>query len=1230
MNQNETTEREILLSISNAIAGVKDRNSLLKVINDNLRNLFYFTHTATLQFDKNRQFMKAFLLDPNSVSKSDPDYDQIVSRPIPVQDGIYNVLFEANTPVVFDIAKKAAATDVPDYVRMTHKAGLKEFMVVALRTADEKPIGAISFYSDKTDSFGSNIVALIHGIACHISTAMENILYHEELLMLGREKEILFEIGNLMVAVKDKDDFINLINTGLKKYIPYDENNVLVYNKQTESYKIFSFGVLPKRFSDSRFHEMTRVEYPDLNSQRVTHYPELIEVKNLVDEGSDWGKAIYEMGVRQLVHLKLLDGSETLGQLVLLSEHENVFTPEHLSLLKNISFNLAKALANILASEEIRIRNDEKSVLLSLGKHLAQTRNKIDLQEVMHLELKKLFYFSHSTIILLSKDKKSYENFVDATGEVPAKNHPKNTFQASIDFNLCSILDNNKPLFIDLDKLVKTDSLPEVLQFQHSIGTREMVSVGLKNEKEVFGILNFYSDRPNNFKDNHLDIIQGVAHQIAIAVANIIANENLEKKEKDTKILLSLSADIDKVKNRKDLLLIIKHKLKELLSFTDIAITLYNSENQTFKVFAHHLTDKREQHPEFKNVIIPEYAVHDGIHDVALGHDEPVIIAIEDAVSNPGKHEGTQFIYEMGIKKMLLVKLTSNNDVIGFLNILSESETAFEEINLTILKGITDQLSTAISTVLSLEEITRRDRENEILLSISNALSSTRNKRDLMASIKQPLKSTLTFSDMCVAWYDIKKGLYSIFARDNEKTVQHPDFERVVSVMFPINDGLHNVVMESEYPVVFSYGMLANMKMPHIEFIINAGIREVASVRLRYNNEIIGALVLLSEEDNSFSQDDKNLLEKLSHHLATAVSNIIANEKIEQQLEEISRYKQQLEDENLYLQQEASSGYSYNDIIGASAGMQQVFHLLSHVSFTNSTVLLLGETGTGKELIARAIHNSSSRKNKLMVKVNCAALPANLIESELFGHERGSFTGATERRLGKFELANHGTLFLDEIGEMPLDLQVKLLRALQEREIERVGGKGTIKIDLRIIAATNRNLQKEVNEGRFRSDLYYRLNVFPITLPPLREHKEDIPTLVSHFIEKYAKNNGKKISQISSQAMKELMAYNWPGNVRELEHLIERSILMSTGPVIRDMHLPKLKSGENRSPQTDGYFKTHEEHERDYIIEVLNKCNGKIFGPGGAAEILDIKVGTLNSKIKKLGIKKEQIFIQKP
>jgi transcriptional regulator with GAF, ATPase, and Fis domain len=282
-------------------------------------------------------------------------------------------------------------------------------------------------------------------------------------------------------------------------------------------------------------------------------------------------------------------------------------------------------------------------------------------------------------------------------------------------------------------------------------------------------------------------------------------------------------------------------------------------------------------------------------------------------------------------------------------------------------------------------------------------------------------------------------------------------------------------------------------------------------------------------------------------------------------------------------------------------------------------VLILGESGTGKELIAHSIHKVSARRYKPFIVVNCGTLPANLIESDLFGHEKGSYTGAITRREGKFELADGGTIFLDEIGELPLELQVKFLRVLQEKEIEPVGGKPK-KIDVRVLAATNKDLEEEVAAGRFRIDLYYRLNVFPLLLPSLRERKEDIPQLANYFLNKYSTEDGRQVPVLSTEATDMLMQYNWPGNIRELENTIQRNVVLAHGAVIETLEIPVSKRGAHSTPGSNNGFKTMIENERDHILAVLESCNWKISGKGGAAEILDINVNTLNSRMKKLGI----------
>jgi two-component system response regulator HydG len=313
-------------------------------------------------------------------------------------------------------------------------------------------------------------------------------------------------------------------------------------------------------------------------------------------------------------------------------------------------------------------------------------------------------------------------------------------------------------------------------------------------------------------------------------------------------------------------------------------------------------------------------------------------------------------------------------------------------------------------------------------------------------------------------------------------------------------------------------------------------------------------------------------------------------------------------------------GQEFEKIVGSSKPIQELLENVKIIGPSDTSALILGESGTGKELVAQCIHQISSRKKKPFIVVNCAALPASLIESELFGHERGAFTGATEKRIGKFEQADQGTIFLDEVGELPLDLQVKFLRVLQEKEIEPIGGKKK-KVDVRIIAATNRNLEEETASGRFRMDLYYRLNVFPVTLPPLRRRKEDIPLLASHFLQLYAKREGKQITGFTDEVLKDMNNYDWPGNVRELENLMARSVLLASRSIITAVQLSHV---QQKAPgmQESGSMKTITENERDHILAVLERCDWKIYGQGGAAEILEINSSTLSSRMKKLGIEK--------
>jgi transcriptional regulator with GAF, ATPase, and Fis domain len=340
------------------------------------------------------------------------------------------------------------------------------------------------------------------------------------------------------------------------------------------------------------------------------------------------------------------------------------------------------------------------------------------------------------------------------------------------------------------------------------------------------------------------------------------------------------------------------------------------------------------------------------------------------------------------------------------------------------------------------------------------------------------------------------------------------------------------------------------------------------------------------------------------------------------QMKQSEEMLDQLHRENIYLQEELQSELNFEEIVGASPAMQKVFNSIDMVAQTGSTVLLLGETGTGKELIARALHNRSQRRQSVMVKVNCGALPASLVESELFGHEKGSFTGAVAQKKGRFELAHRGTIFLDEVGELPLETQTKLLRVLQEQEFERVGGSQTQKVDVRVIAATNRDLEQEVRRGAFRADLFYRLNVFPIEVPPLRERKDDIPLLAGHFVRRFSQRMGKRVQGINRAVYEQLRHYDWPGNVRELANLLERAVILCQSDILELKHLAvsRLKPAAGGSAGPAEGLPTLEEAERRLILRALEQTGGTLAGPNGAAQILGLNRSTLWSRMRKLGI----------
>ena len=871
-------------------------------------------------------------------------------------------------------------------------------------------------------------------------------------------------------------------------------------------------------------------------------------------------------------------------------------------------------------------KNDH-TFLVKFAKKLTAVKMRRQLFNMINRDISAYLNFEFGTIFLLSADRDLAANyFVNETSV-----DPENPFCDHRTFNKSS---DRKALVLVTDT-AGTNEFDEVAEKQLiggylKNGNERLAGRGIIVNLSEWGVVAAHwviiAEYKQEFSLGRIEFLQIIANMLCLVLLHLRTDEMVVEKDTESETLQSLNVDFASIRAKNDLLKIIHNKLKKLFDFGYHWLTVINEEHSVMATFLQDSLANVEEDACYQENVKIRYAVNDGIFDKVLLLNEPHVFNM-DKLNLQGNMPGyMQVLHDSGVKKTVMTSLRIGSRIIGVWAICITENKEINTKQLNLIKSLCDQLSIAVSNIMANEEIAEREKEKTRLLAFSNAIASVRDKEILAKIIKQQLKDLFNIKDYIIHSLNDNKQTFTplIFDADAD-FAQCADFRELINKENDVNDGIFDKILSSEVPVFFDIEQCCRQpdRPNYLKSAKEIALTQMIGVSIRLGQENIAMMTFIHDDYQSVIEQS-HLFNCILSQIALTISNIMANEKVMRQLNEINNYKLLLEEEKIYLKEEMETTLNYSEIVGESAVMQKTFRLVSQVASSDSTVLILGETGTGKELIARAIHNSSPRKTKLMVKVNCAALPANLIESELFGHERGSFTGATERRLGKFELANNGTLFLDEIGDMPLELQVKLLRALQEKEIERVGGRNTIKVDVRIIAATNRNLEKEMAEGRFRSDLYYRLNIFPITLPSLRERKDDIPNLARYFIERFAKKSGKEINTLNNKALQELINYQWPGNIRELEHLIERSVLLTTGDTIKQIHLPnQIHQVLKIDPEDDFAIKTIDENERDFILKTLKYCHGKIGGQDGAAQLLGVPTSTLNSKMKRLGIRKD-------
>jgi formate hydrogenlyase transcriptional activator len=770
---------------------------------------------------------------------------------------------------------------------------------------------------------------------------------------------------------------------------------------------------------------------------------------------------------------------------------------------------------------------------------------------------------------------------------------------------------------------VEEERWPHYQRWAQRLNLNSLCVLPLTTARRRLGAIGFICKQPGVYDNREVDFLHLVASQVALALDNALTYEaglasqqQLARERDRLGLLLEVSESIVSHRELDEMFRDLGRRLPRIVPFDYINLLLHEPEREVMRL---HILAAPESSTIRPGMGLPIDETSAGL---VWKSQQPFMV--EEVATETRFPKLMLQLRENGVQSYCTVPLTTALRRLGAMSFGSLQRRAYQNAEINIMQQVAKQVAVAVDNVLhdasaqSAQEqlIHERDRMR-LLLEVNNAVVSHLDLNDLFTAVSACLRKVIKHDSSGLVLCDQKARRYRVHVlhfATNESFIEEGRIE---------SDGCSKspaaIAVTTRKPAVFFEEDLKNLcpESPAARHLVAEGVKAFCSVPLFSHDRTLGALTVGRHSEDTFSPKDIDLLSEVTKQIAIAVENA-------QAYREITELKDELAKEKLYLEEEVRTEYSFAEIVGHSETLTRTLKAVETVAPTDAVVLIQGETGTGKELIARAIHNLSGRRERTLVKLNCAAIPSGLLESELFGHEKGAFTGAVERRIGRFEIAHKGTLFLDEVGDIPLDLQPKLLRVLQEQEFERLGSSRTVQTDVRVIAATNRDLAQMVADNQFRADLYYRLNVFPVRIPPLRERPEDIPLLVAYFVQHHARRLNKRIESIPVEAMNALQRYTWAGNVRELENFIERAVIITRGSHLQ-IPLAELKNeavaNDSGKIALPARLVSMEEMERKHIEEVLQHTGGQIGGSGGAAEILGLPVSTLRSRMKRLGIR---------
>jgi formate hydrogenlyase transcriptional activator len=1089
-----------------------------------------------------------------------------------------------------------------------------------------RKLGILGVGSAQEDRFTEEDLELLTQVADQVAIAVENSVNFERAREAERELErkldhlrLMLRVTNTVVSRLNLQELLDVISATICEEMGCDTAGVGLYDHKSEQLIAFSTQFPPGHpFRDKGIS--IPLEGTPGGLAFTTGQPVFLDKPDPERFNSHYSRRILEDGYRSGGSIPLIAQGRKLGVLGVASKRENSLSDDDRELLVQVANQVAIAVDNALNFEraraaelEVKRQYDRLRLMLEINNAIVSRLDLRDLISVTAACLREVLHHDIAGLSLYDPDTNQLRayayDFPDKQFVIPEGTPvPLKGSLGGKAFTSGQSVFTNRP--------GSEDAVSDFNKRFTELGVKSGGCVPLIVHGRKLGVLGVASLREDAFPEDQQELLAQVAAQIAIAVDNALNFERARKAEQEARrhfdhlgLVLRINNAVVSQLDLHELLQVISGSLREMVRNDTTGIALYEPESDKLRLV---MTD----FPEQMELVEERYLVplEGAVMGLAFTSGEPVFLDEYDLERFPS--DFTRRSYDAGLRSCGNIPLIAHGRKLGALGVASKRPNAFSAEDVELLCQCANQIAIAVENALNFErarvaeqQAKRQSDRLQLLLNLNNAIASALDPPALFRAVSASLRQVFQHDFAILGLYDEQKkelGAYAIDSADGLNLFEE-------GMLIPIEGTPAELAVATKRAVIIGPGDAQKYSSEMVRRSVEQGLRSSCTAPLLRHNRVIGVMTIASKREAVFTPDDGELFLQIAGQIAIAVENALA-------YREIDALKNKLASEKLYLEDEIRTEHNFEELIGASQSFKRILKQIETVAPTDSTVLIRGETGTGKELIARAIHSLSGRNERTLVKINCAAIPTGLLESELFGHEKGAFTGAIAQRVGRFELAHKGTLFLDEVGDIPFELQPKLLRVLQEQEFERLGSARTQKVDVRLIAATNADLEQLVADRKYRSDLYYRLNVFPITIPPLRERTEDIPALTRFFTQKYARRLKKRIEAIPAEVMTAITNYRWPGNVRELEHFIERAVVLTPGPEL-EVSLSELKSS---APAVPVMISTLEDAERGHIIRTLDETNWVIGGPNGAAARLGMKRTTLQSKMQKLGISRSK------